>query len=148
MLFLGLGVGLVLGFMAGLKLSTRRPVRFPLSGRRLQAGKYTRWAEGLTEDRLLAILWMVKEYAARAGACVVEVRPGPRMGGIWQQLQTDDPNLDEVPPFVHCENPGNTVESRVAGALETLALIGNGVEIGLDGALDRMEKWRQPRGRA
>src|SRR5262245_47424581 len=34
--------------------------------RHLLAGKHTRWATGLTEQDLYALLWLVGEYGARA----------------------------------------------------------------------------------
>ena len=36
--------------------------------RRLSLGKYTQWAADLTEDELVAVLWAVGEYGARAQA--------------------------------------------------------------------------------
>ena len=85
---------------------------------KLEMGKYTSWAANLTEDVLLALLWMVGEYGGR-----VYPDQGISWTGDLEVLPVDD-----------------VQSARMAMALEVMARIQNGEKIGKEEALARIRE--------
>lgn len=86
------------------------PVSSPLSPElqeRLRLGKYTRWAESLSEEELFLVLWHVGEFGLRAPELF-----GDEHGRAMAEVQRTD-EAQSTAPFPYA--------GRRAGALRVLA---------------------------
>ena len=82
--------------------------------RRLAFGKYTRWAENLTEPQLMTLLWMIGEYGARSFRLME-----------WLDRHEATLATDSV------------AYARLRMALESIADIVHGKDVSLDEAIQR-----------
>ena len=83
--------------------------------RRLSGGKYTNWAENLTEENLEALLWMI-------GEC--HIRVTDEMLGAW-------------PPE---SQTNRIVRARIQAGMRTVTRIVRGERIGIDEAMRRVRQ--------